>query len=77
MPQTSEMSKTEEQLVLFSMCVCIRAGGYCILKTFDIYCHGTRGSRNEETRILTNEVFNERQTERDRNTGKDIYDLDT
>ncbi len=22
-------------------------------------CHGTRGSRNEETRILTNEVFNE------------------
>ncbi len=23
------------------------------------YCHGTRGSRNEETRILTNEVFNE------------------
>ncbi len=23
----------------------------------------TRGSRNEETRILTNEVFNERQTE--------------
>ncbi len=32
---------------------------------FKIYsnCHGTRGSRNEETRILTNEVFNERQTE--------------
>ncbi len=24
-----------------------------------LFCHGPRGSRNEETRILTNEVFNE------------------
>ncbi len=28
-----------------------------------LFCHGTRGSRNEETRIVTNEVFNERPTE--------------
>ncbi len=34
-------------------------------------CHGTRGSRNEETRILTNEVFNERQTEERQEHGEE------
>ncbi len=28
-----------------------------------LFCHGTRGSRNEETRIETNRVFNGWQTE--------------
>ncbi len=60
------------------VCACVRAStapGVCVLgwvkcreqnctAGYTLYnCHGTRGSRNEETRILTNEVFNERQTE--------------
>ncbi len=40
------------------------------------YCHGAaRGSRNEETRIETNGVFNVEQTEEAQDTGKNIDTL--